>query len=840
MRKFTMLGIILLLSVLFIGCAQEEIKEESIPTYSYEQDQAFYVLENSDVKFTLDTSTTYFEVLDKSSNATWTSNPIGGENDSKADEQSKKYLRSTLIIEYGDNTGIKTLYNDFQYSIEKGTYQISQNNDTIQVDYTIGDLQKVYYIPTAVPAGRMKIFMDKMDSGNQKKVNNYYRKIDINNLRPTDNKEELLAKYPDLANEVVYELRDGTQEYLKEKIQTIFADAGYTVQDYEEDFARYSGHKEEEKPYFNVSIIYRLEGNHLVVEIPFENMQWKRDYPITKIEVLPYLGAGSTSDEGYILVPEGNGGVINFNNNKSEQNPYYAQVYGWDYGEQRDSMTDENDAAFPVFGMSKNGSSMLCILEDYASVASIKADVSGRNHSYNYVDATYTTLHDASLKMSAKTDRSVIVYEKQKPTGSIKQRYLFLNTDSYAKMSEAYRNYLMDKYPGLTKKTDTSLPVNVTLIGAVDQVKQRLGLPVSVPVALTTYNDALKILEDLKKDGYDNLSIKLSGWMNGGLKQTNLSSVSPLNELGGKSKLKKFLQYGNQVGVPIYLDGMVENVYDKNLFDGFIINRDAAKYSSRQVVKLYDFSPVYFGLEDWNDCYYFVKPQVTISYIQNLADYGKKNSTGIALADVGHILGADYNPKNLTTRQQVVEMQQKELEKIASEGTDLFVTGGNDYVLPYVDFISDMDLNGYNYQIIDYMVPFYSMAIHGLVDYSGTSLNLSGDYQDMVLKSAESGAGLSFTYMKEDTSILQDSNYTFLFAAEYDKWKDNANKIYSRYQSELGHCFDQYITDHVCLADGVFVTSYEDGTKVYVNYKPTDYEHNGLIVPARDYVVEGR
>lgn len=840
MRKFINLSFVLISTVLLSGCTKEEVQEETIPTYSYKEDQASYVLENENVKFTLDPGTTYFEVLDKSNNAAWTSNPTDGANDSKADEQSKKYLRSTLIIEYGDSTGIKTLYNDFQYSIEKGTYQISQQKDAIQVDYTIGDLQKVYYIPIAVPASRMKLFMDKMDSGSQRQVNSYYRKIDINNLRPTDNKEELLARYPDLANEVVYELRDSTQEYLKEKIQTIFADSGYTEQDYEEDLARYSKQSSEEKPYFNVSIVYRLEENNLVVELPYDKMQWKAEYPITRIEVLPFFGAGSSSDEGYILVPEGNGGIINFNNGKSEQNPYYTEVYGWDYGEQRDSMTDEIDSAFPVFGISKNKSSMLCILEDYASVAAIRADVSGRNHSYNYADATYTTLHDASLKMSAKTDRSVIVYEKQKPAGSIRQRYLFLNTDSYAKMSEAYRNYLMDKYPGLAKNSEAGTPVNVTLVGAVDEVKQRFGFPLSVPVALTTYKDAYDILGELQKDGYDNLSVRYRGWMNGGLKQTNLNSVSPLNELGSKSELKELLHYGVDSGIPIYLDGMVENVYDKNPFDAFVINRDAAKYSSRQVVKLYDFSPVFYGLEDWNDCYYFVKPQLSVSYMKNLADYAKKYSAGVSFADIGNILGANYNPKNLTTRQQVVEMQQKELERIAAEGTDICVSNGNDYVLPYVDFITDMDLSGYNYQIIDYMVPFYSMAIHGLVDYSGFSLNLAGNYQELVLRSAEAGAGLSFTYMKKSSSVLQDSNYTYLFAAEYDKWKEKANEIYIRYEKELGHVFNQFIIGHERLAEGVFVTSYEDGTKVYVNYNQTDFKQDGLIVPARDYIVEGR
>lgn len=54
---------------------------------------------------------------------------------------------------------------------------------------------------------------------------------------------------------------------------------------------------------------------------------------------------------------------------------------------------------------------MLCILEDRASAAAIEADISGRNHSYNYVNATYTTLHSASVDMSAKTIVSVPSYQ---------------------------------------------------------------------------------------------------------------------------------------------------------------------------------------------------------------------------------------------------------------------------------------------------------------------------------------------------------------------------------------------------------------------------------------------
>ena len=55
--------------------------------------------------------------------------------------------------------------------------------------------------------------------------------------------------------------------------------------------------------------------------------------------------------------------------------------------------------------------------------------------------------------------------------------------------------------------------------------------------------------------------------------------------------------------------------------------------------------------------------------------------------------------------------------------------------------------------------------------------------------------------------------------------------IYTKYNDSLGHCYSQQIVDHVILAQGVKCTTYEDGTKVYVNYNAYDYNVDGVKVP---------
>ena len=123
-------------------------------------------------------------------------------------------------------------------------------------------------------------------------------------------------------------------------------------------------------------------------------------------------------------------------------------------------------------------------------------------------------------------------------------------------------------------------------------------------------------------------------------------------------------------------------------------------------------------------------------------------------------------------------------------------------------------------------------------NYTGEAINLAGDYQTALLECAEYGAGLNFTFMQMDTLNLQDSNFSCYTSAGYGPWKEQTFAMISRYQQEMAGLNSQEMTDHRKLADGVSVTEYADGTRVYVNYNEYDYSEGGVHVPARDYLVK--
>ena len=41
----------------------------------------------------------------------------------------------------------------------------------------------------------------------------------------------------------------------------------------------------------------------------------------------------------------------------------------------------------------------------------------------------------------------------------------------------------------------------------------------SRPLELTSFQEAQQIIEELRQDGITNMSVKLTGWMNGGVQQ---------------------------------------------------------------------------------------------------------------------------------------------------------------------------------------------------------------------------------------------------------------------------------------------------------------------------------
>ena len=832
--------LIIVAGVLVITLWQEEEEPEKIiQVNAYAGDTSTMVLENDKLLFELDPSTTQFTITQKDTGAVWYSNPEGGGSDPAAQTIEKQKLQSTVLLTYSTINGVDTLYNNYKYSMENQIYEIEQGDDYIKINYSIGDVQKEFVIPPVLSEERMDAYLEVLDKNAVLLIGNYYKKYDINNLGKKDNKEELLERYPMMADTVIYAIRDTTKDAVRKKLQEFFAEIGYTYEEYLADKANDKGETTTDKPVFNMSMTYRLDGEDLVVEVPFSDIQYKEEYPVYYLSILPYFGAGTKEEEGFLLVPEGGGGLIEFNNGKIKQNDYFSNLYGWDMAQDRDAIVHETETSFNVFGISKEDSSFICIMEDGAPYAGIRADVSGKKHSYNYACAEYTLVHREQYDVAETTTGSIYSYEPGlQQDEKIVQRYRFVGSDNYVDMANAYSNYLSEKYTGyLAMNDDTTAPVALEIIGAVDKIEQVVGVPVSRPLELTTFDEASVIIDELHAAGMTNMSVKLSGWMNGGVQQKLLDDVKVIRGLGGKKDLQAMVNASNEKGVPVYLNGITNYAKDSDVFDGFFVFTDAARFVSKEKAELYVYNEVSYGKRESQDTYYLLKASIILDMAKNLQSAANSYGAGVSFEDMGDVLSSDFKRKELVSRQKVMNNQSELLKSMKDEGTAIMINSGNDYAIAYADMVTNMDLGGYEYTIIDKQVPFYQIALHGMVNYTGEPINLAGEYQDEVLKSAEYGAGLSFTIMDETSFTLQNTLYTEYYGAEYASWKDQMIEIYTRYNNELGHVFNQRMTGHEYVAENVAMTTYEDGTRVYVNYSYDDVTVDGTTVTARDYAV---
>ena len=814
-------------------------EKEAIPPYAYEGGEEPVVVDNGQLKLTMDPKTTEFSIEVKDSGKVWYSNPQNAAEDPAALEDQKNFLQSPLLMSYSITQGLETTYNSFAYSAQNGIYEIIPGENEVRVNYSLGSVEKEFTIPPVITKTRFEEYMSKLDKKEVDLIKQYYKKYDINKLTPKDNKDELIANYPIIETEVIYVLRSATKENVRKTIQDKFEAAGYTYDEYLADKELDLSTSSSDTPIFNVSVVYKLDGKDLVVEVPFADLEFDKETPIYTITPLPYFGAGGPEDTGFMVVPEGGGALINFNNGKTSQSSYYTNVYGWDMCLSRDAVVHNTRAYYGVYGVSEGNDSFVCILENGRSYASIQADIAGKNHSYNFVNAKYSICQREQYDVGDIANSEIYEYITDLPDETLTQRYKFVNSGDYVDMAKTYGEYLQKEYAGyLDLVSDTSTPVAIEMVGAIDKVKQIVGVPVSRPLKLTSYKEAGEILDELSALGLTNMHVKMSGWCNGGVNQKVLSKAKTVSALGSKKDLQNLVNKAEANGNKVYLNGVTQYAYDSNLLDGFFSYRDAAKFISKERAELYNYSNVTYGQRENSDNNYFLlHTDLAKKYSDNLVKAAQKYNAGASFQDLGMDLSSDFYRKNTNSREAVLNAQVEQLEGYNNNGTALMINMGNDYAVPFCQMVTDMDLRGSEYTILDECIPFYQLAVHGRVDYTGRAINTCGNMENEILYSAEYGAGLCFELMKESSFATQKTLYTEYYGAYFDAMKDNISEIYTRYNNELGHTFNQEMVGHKNLSADVSCTEYADGTKVYVNYGYSDFTEGGVKVPARDYVV---
>lgn len=768
-------------------------------------------------------------------------NPWDMSKESSTEDTVRYPLMSQIILEYqGKSDGVLNSYED---AILQGQFTVSPIQNGVRVEYAMGQISARILVPlrierTSFEEKILKPLEENLTAFEYAKFKAYFSLkqqggIGIATAYPVT-EEKGIDIYVCNADPIV---QVKVMRELEAKILEYCPD--YSFAQLDEDYELVDYEYEATSPaVFRMALEYTVDANGLSVSLPANGLRYDESaYRITNLQVLPYMGAsykgnpnrtvkttvnneevlvpfdGDLTYSGYTFLPDGSGALYEL----STIAPRIATVYGTDHGMLSVSGTHTTPMRMPVYGQveiatDKDGNATsrgyLAIIEEGESLASLSL-----NHTKDY----YTSVIPSFItRPTDKSKSNWSVYASRRYTDDYKIRYIILSDDAKAEaagvgryyecswmgMACAYRDYLDAKDNGFERLTDndvcSSIPLYIETFGCMDTVKKVMSVPVTVSVALTSFEDIQTMYEYLVGQSVTNVNFKLTGYANGGLYSDVPYKLKWENSVGGKSGFKDLVEYAAahpELGIFPDFDFVYTQKPDSSV--------DMKDYGARTIDNRYTSKRTYsITLQTMVSHFQMVLSPATFSHFYEKLEkrYSKYENLSISLSTLGSELNSSYKEEDVSLREDSKTYTMQALDYFSSKGYDVMVDGGNAYTWSYADYILDVPLTSNRYNKEYATVPFMGVVLHGYVQFASTPLNMEGNLTYAMLKAMESGAGVYFILSYTNTELLkEDVILSQNYSVRYDIWQKRLVEIYQELNAVLCDVQTRLIIDHVLL-----------------------------------------
>lgn len=796
------------------------------------------VAENDNFELYINELTSYIEVVDKATGEKWLSNPQVldpwiFDSDHLITNSAIQKQKATLELAYFNEAGSKTSVNNYRFSIfhdktitepaGKRTYSIKYVPNGVQVLYYVEDLEIDYlYFPKYIPKDVFEAMPEKDDielayTGFSKEHNAY----EIN-------------------------LYEDMSILVKEKLYEVFYDKlGYTRERSIEENSLYGYDVKFEKIFFEVAIEVTLNENGIETSIIKDSIVEPDNVKLSNITLYPLFGTaiskvGNTPTEGYIVLPDGSGAVMEFNNGKFYQEPYVKRFYGIDTALMSYKMPEEQEKiSIPLFGMVKEDSAFAAIVTEGDAMATLNADVSGRIDSYNKAYISFSMREVESITLgSGYQQYGIDLWTEDIVDTDFSVSYSFLNGDkaNYVGIAEVYRNYLMETNELMNHDDTDKTVVTAELIGAYDNREFFLGVPYNTVNSLTSFDEAAIIAKELINRDVTNLNILYTGMINGGIKSELNDEFDLEKSLGSKRDYNNLLDELSDNNVSLYPKVRLTRTADfDKIFDSFRytssrIDGDLARYFKYHLPSKLPYSETQY-LSSSDD--YVINPL----FLQEIYDDFSKDydQDHIAFDSLGSLIGGHYEDDTLY-KQDSKRIYESLLMNI-NETTMLSNPLG--FAIPYSDYVVDMPTETTLYAILDYQIPLIHLVLSGMVDYATESINMINErsLEYSFLKVLETGSNLKYTLSYDDSKELRNTEYNYYISTHYENWMDLIEDSVSEIDALGIH--EGYLVGHERLRENVYKVTYSHGLEIVINYNLSSIPYGPIAIgPMEYYVVE--
>ena len=797
-----------------------------------------YVLavEGDTLKLYVQTDTGNIAVYDKRNGVTVYSNPPGADEDALASGSNKNYLKSQMIISYFNTKRFESTFDSFSQAVAFGQLQAKSIPNGIRMIYTFGDTSSATgIVPIYISRSTLEDVLEKLDSEEAGFVEARYQANAEN-----EDLMELLSKAR-------------TNKNLLKRLNSAFEKAGFTKEDYERELLE--ARADEDIPVsFEVPVDYTIHDDYLEATVYMKGVVERGGGAIHEIQLLNFFGAAGKDETGYMLVPNGSGSVIYFNNGKGKikaGDDYSEYIYGIDpmVADYTVREITEN-AKLSLFGIFREKSGILATIESGATLANVSASVSGDINEYNSVYTKFVVRGNDTLAMFGTTgsEAELPIVEKNFYDSPLSMRYTFLTEENngYSGAANYYRNRLIKE--GKLTKSDSEtgdIKLYYDVISGVEEERSFLGAKYRGLTVMTTFEEAEDIAESLSEAGVTRQVMNLQGWSAGGYYHDTLGKIKIPGKLGGKTDLEDLSETLEKMNGTLYVDCFFQKVSDVS--GRYSPSNESSRYyGTGYIGEFGEVNPATLrqtsSLRYDENIYYLISPKFLVRYTEGFTEKIKDyDVSGISLRDLGNELHSDKRRTNVIIREQALQIVEGQLKNMEDTGKKIMINDGNDYSFAYADDIINAPLSDNDYYVIDESIPFYEMLIHGCIDYSGTLINLGNttDKNEIVLTLIESGASPHFVFTEQESSVMKKTALNKLYSTTFDSWKDTAVSIWKETNAALSGVSGAEITSYRNVQSGVSVTTYSNGVMIYVNHTDEEVSVDGVKIAPKSYVIGG-
>lgn len=614
---------------------------------------------------------------------------------------------------------------------------------------------------------------------------------------------------------------------------------------------------------FNVTANIYLTEDGMRVVVKHEDITGPNADRIAAIVIAPYLGAtgGRTISfnledndypriaeavdnpllPGYIVVPDGSGALMRFEEYPTTLSAYRGQVFGSDVNQQQ--FHDNGETSFvplkqpimPIYGISHGHHQAAFIayategspfMEIVATPKSTGTGVKYYNAHARFVKTNifwqvYNRLGDGYFTLPEKS------YDYD-----IEMNFSFLAGDGsqdgyqadYVGMAKKYRDVLIEQGTlNIQDKTLSQMPIRLDFIMS-DAMNSLVG---NQNVVVTRINEVESILKELHQEGIQGINSGLYGYQSGGITLGDKHSPDWIRSIGSARAFESTFRELKELDIDVSLAMDYARINDEQMTLTSRASKHLNGWYSRLAL-MNNSGPV--------DIIFYARPTKVMEWmVKNYFSTRHLEALSYTYEGVSELLYSDYSRGEID-KYEVIDMYTSALSQIG-QFTKINALTPNQYLWSMVDRFLQAPMYNSQFLVQTDTIPFLQMIIHGTMEIYATYANFSFYTIPDMLRMIDYNTYPSFVLTNDPSFNLISTNSSNYYSTEYSLYKDLIIDMYQFMNGAFSPVMGATWINRTVLAPGIILNTYDNGKHILINYTEEAYTHLGQTVDSLDYLV---